>query len=90
MKVITLLIALVLSGCASQAGVHYEIKYGDIEVSVTDYTDREGVMFTYVKDGTEISLKKDSVDTTTPGVALGEIQAKNQAELIGIVKALVD
>ena len=71
-------------------GTHYTGKYGEIEVTVDDYTDKEGVEFEYVAGDTRIILKKESVDSATPLGALSEQQAKNQAKLLDIAAKVLN
>ena len=71
------------------SGTHYTVKYGDIEVQVDDYTDREGVQFEYTSGDTTIILKKKSVDSATPLAALNQIQAENQSKLIDLANKVI-
>ena len=72
------------------SGTHYTVKYNQIEVTVDDYTDREGIQFEYVTGDTKIVLKKESVDSATPLGALSEQQAKNQAKLLDIAAKVLN
>ena len=85
---LTLILILFLSGCSMltpPSGTHYTVKYGEIEVEVDDYTDREGVEFEYMAGDTSIVLKKKSVDTATPAAAISKQQADNNAKLLDLV-----
>ena len=86
------IILILLTGCSMftpPSGTHYTVKYGDIEVQVDDYTDREGVQFEYTSGDTTIILKKKSVDSATPLAALNQIQAENQSKLIDLANKVI-
>ena len=86
------IILIFLTGCSMftpPSGTHYTVKYGDIEVQVDDYTDREGVQFEYTSGDTTIILKKKSVDSATPLAALNQIQAENQSKLIDLANRVI-
>jgi len=89
-----IILALLLTGCSTlftpPSGTHYTVKYNEIEVTVDDYTDREGIQFEYVAGDTKIVLKKESVDSATPLGALSEQQAKNQAKLLDIAAKVLN
>ena len=92
MKLIILALPLITS-CSMltpPSGTHYTVKYHEIEVTVDDYTDREGIQFEYVAGDTKIVLKKESVDSATPLGALSEQQAKNQAKLLDIAAKVLN
>jgi len=85
---LTILFALLLSGCSMfvpPSGTHYTVKYGEIEVEVDDYTDRNGVQFEYTSGDTKVVLKKKEVDTSTPAAAISKQQADNNAKLLDLV-----
>lgn len=93
-KILVIVGLLLVSGCSllsPNVGTHYTVKYGEIEVTVDDYTDREGINFEYVNaDGTKVKLKKDSVDTSTPAQVLATQQAKTQGELVEMLKKVIN
>jgi len=89
---IILILILLLSGCSMftpPSGTHYTVKYGEIEVSVDDFTNREGVQFEYVSGDTKIILKKKSVDSATPLAALNQKQAENQSKLLDLANKVI-
>ena len=87
-----IIIALLFSGCSMftpPSGTHYTVKYGEIEVSVDDYTNRSGVQFEYVSGDTKIILKKKDVDSATPLAVLNQMQAENQSKLIDLANKVI-
>lgn len=89
-----ILFIITLSGCASvfapPSGTHYTLKYGEVEVNVDDWTDREGVEFEYTNGETKVILRKKSVDTATPAAALNVIQAENQSKILDLVEKVAN
>ena len=72
------------------SGTHYTVKYGEIEVDVADFTDRNGVEFEYIRDGATIRLKKKEVDSSTPAAALNQTQAENQSRLLDLAAKVLE
>ena len=93
MKAILLIVLITfLSGCSMfvpPSGTHYTVKYGEIEVEVDDYTDRNGVQFEYTNGDTKVVLKKKEVDTATPAAAISQKQAENNSKLLDAVAAII-
>lgn len=81
---------LVLSGCAQvpQTGVTYNVKYGDAEIAVENYTDNEVIEVEYKNpNGQTLTLKKKGVDNTSPATVLSAAQIQLNAQN---VQALIE
>ena len=87
-----IIILLLLTSCSMftpPSGTHYTVKYGEIEVTVDDYTNRSGVQFEYTSGDTKIILKKKDVDSATPLAALNKVQAENQSKLLDLANKVI-